>query len=476
MSARVFSASLIGLLALEIVSLFAFRWSVAAWAVLLGLMPTLFVLGYRAPKAGLFVVLAELVTGGKGYLLFGEIGGIRISLRLVLFVSFLAGFAARALTDRIRTPHLKAYRWPLAVFGTAFVVAVAVGLGSGHGIGEVFLDANAYLYLALWPAFTVFSRADRAGIVSVLLAGAVVTAVKSYVTLTLFVHGSARILPFAYHWIRDTGVGEISPIVGSLVRVFFQSHAYSLLAAVLALGLLVPVLRRKRPEYLPGALLVGLASGGAAVSLSRSLWLGAAVGLVVLVVASGTLLRAVPLLRYVGVLTGVLLLNLFFTSWAIHFPYPLSGSGQGSGGLVAARVSDLSGEPAASSRLEQLRPLSAAILRSPVWGSGFAQTVTYTSDDPRVRQRALDGRFTTYSFEWGYLDQFLKFGLLGTVPFILLWFILLVRLFRRRRDALCLGALAATTALLATHMTSPYLNHPLGLGWLMIADAFTRDV
>lgn len=476
MSAKPFGLALFGLVSLELASLAAFRWPVLGIVLLTGAVPVMIWLGYRKPKTGLLVLVAELVTGGKGYLIFASVGGIRWSLRMVLFASFLAGYLLHRIQERqLAGAHLAPYRWPLGIFAVAFGFALLHGLSRGHGVGAVFLDANAFLYLLLWPAFGTIARDDRGTLAAVLFAGALVTAVKSFVTLAVFVHAGTPVLTFAYHWIRDTGVGEISPILGSLVRVFFQSQVYSLLAALLALGLLLPGLRHRSVRYLPGALLVGIAAGGLAVSLSRSFWLGAAFGLVALMAASGTLRFPRMLFRFAGVVAGTVLLQLFFTSWAIHFPLPLSSSGEGSENLVAGRVQALSTEAAARSRLELLPELGRAIRAAPLFGSGFARSVTYVSDDPRVRQAVPDGRFTTYSFEWGYLDQWVKLGLVGTIPFLALWFILLGRLIRRRSDPLALGCLGATVALLATHVTSPYLNHPLGLGWLMIADALTRD-
>jgi O-antigen ligase len=85
-----------------------------------------------------------------------------------------------------------------------------------------------------------------------------------------------------------------------------------------------------------------------------------------------------------------------------------------------------------------------------------------------------DGQFTTYAFEWGYLDILLKIGLAGLVVYLLL----IVKIWRsgwslgREGDFMPFGLLLGIAALLATNFFSPYLNHPLGIGYLLLCSTF----
>jgi hypothetical protein len=476
MNPRTFARSLTAFAAVEALSLLVFHSTAGSCALLILVGISTLYLGIRNPRVGLLVLLGELVVGSKGYLVAAPLDGVRLSLRLVAFMGFMVGFSIRSLRNRsLDLGHLRPYRWPLVVFAASVALAAVIGAFRGHGLAAVFLDGNAFLYLALWPAYAVLRRTDRSDLLTIVLAGAVWVGLKSYVILTWFAHGPPGTLSFLYHWVRDTGVGEISPIIGSVYRVFFQSQIYAVLGTLLAFGLLLPQLARDRIRYLPGALLVGLTASGIAVSLSRSFWVGTVCGLLALLLVTRIRFSLRVVAGAIGVTCGTVLLQMLLTSWALNFPYPISGTGFGGGQIVASRLTGITTEAAASSRLELLGPLLATLGRSPIWGSGFAQTVTYTSNDPRVRQANPSGSFTTYTFEWGYLDQLVKFGTLGTVAFLGLWFVLLKRLWKRRSDPLAAATFAATVALLATHVTSPYLNHPLGLGWLMVADAFTRD-
>ena len=91
----------------------------------------------------------------------------------------------------------------------------------------------------------------------------------------------------------------------------------------------------------------------------------------------------------------------------------------------------------------------------------------------RVTRENPDGEITTYAFEWGYLDTLLKIGALGLIIYLLfiariIW--LGVQKFEIRNSKFeTLGLLTGLIALLALNITTPYLNHPLGIGYLILA-------
>jgi uncharacterized membrane protein len=87
--------------------------------------------------------------------------------------------------------------------------------------------------------------------------------------------------------------------------------------------------------------------------------------------------------------------------------------------------------------------------------------------------------YTTFSFEWGYLDLWLKLGALGVVIYaFFLWSI--AKQGRRawkvmgqstERQLIVMGTALSGISLLIVHATTPYLNHPLGIGWIMLSAA-----
>jgi O-antigen ligase len=110
---------------------------------------------------------------------------------------------------------------------------------------------------------------------------------------------------------------------------------------------------------------------------------------------------------------------------------------------------------------------------SPMLGSGFGATVTYKTEDPRILGSNPTGKYTTYAFEWGWLDIWLKLGLFG----LLSYGALLAAVARagftagpEGDDAMIGAAFAIGLAVIsAVSFFSPYSNHPLGIGYLIIA-------
>jgi hypothetical protein len=223
---------------------------------------------------------------------------------------------------------------------------------------------------------------------------------------------------------------------------------------------------KKTPAWL--WLLLLLSSAEILISLSRSFWIGLAAGLLV---ALACVLRRVgwpQALRGAGATMIGGILGLGLMAFAMFAPVPPREPGS-FWGLFLGRAE--TSEDAATSRWELARILWKKIGESPVVGHGFGATVTYQSADPRVVE-ATGGIHTTYAFEWGWLDFWVKFGILG-IP-IMLW--LLVDLGRRvwrssQPEWIRTSVVSGLVTLGVVHIFTPYLNHPLGFFVLMVAEA-----
>lgn len=473
MRTRTFIALVIGFSAIEVTSYFAWQYptlGVFAWVILVGLT---FALTLAQPEFGIAAVMAELVLGGKGYLFVLPLGA-EVSLRLGLFLAVLAAWGMHALRHRNVWGKQWKFRWLWLGVALAAAWATLVGLARGHGAGAVFNDVNAFFFLALVPAFGLLkTRAHYFTVLNVIAAAVVVLALKTALVQGLFVHYPSTSLVLLYKWIRGTGVGEITHILGRLYRVFFQSHVYGLFAFFTGIGLAVADRRRQWGW----TALAGLGAYVVVVSLSRSFWLGGiaafTVGFLVLLgrrsfrrcLATVTLSSAVALLvAYVGF------------QWTLNFP-GLWGGSSSSGSLVRSRT-EYAGESAFSSRRELLPAMQHAVLEHPLVGSGFGTPVTYRSKDPRVNvtHDTAGTPYTTTSFELGYHAFALQFGIPFTLLILgLLWWFLwqgvtMLRLQSTERPIIA-GLLCSALALSVLHLTTPYLNHPLGLGMLMLVAA-----
>jgi O-antigen ligase len=167
-------------------------------------------------------------------------------------------------------------------------------------------------------------------------------------------------------------------------------------------------------------------------------------------------------------------ISLALVAFLSYFPYPARGNFS-LVGLLKERAASL-GEAAAKSRWQLLPPLLTEIKKHWLLGAGFGSTITYRSFDPRVLASSPTGLYTTSAFEWGWLDTWLKLGLVGLLIYLALIYKILKRGWwrlkvERRAPYLSLGLNFTLIALVIINFFTPYLNHPLGLGWLMLVAA-----
>lgn len=421
------------------------------------------ILAVRRPTWLAYITVAELVVGGKGYLFWLELGGEKISIRMALFLVLIVA----ALWQTFRSRQFDFPRrlgWPVGLIVIWVVIMGLAGVARGYGASAVYTDMNGYLYLAIiWPWWLFLRRADdwRNYAVAVVLAGATLVGLKSWLMQLLFAQDVPQLTEL-YRWIRQTGIGEITLISKNVYRIFFQSQIYALLGLVLVMVGYI----RSRTQPWWGIALLGT-SLGVYLSLSRSFWLGAAValigyGLVVIWKRNWRALRRfsmiVPLTAFVWLMTTL----------ALNFPYIIPPPGHPSNAdAVVARLKSAGSAQASTARTNQFPPLMQAIGRNPITGQGFGATLTYYSTDPRIR-----GSRTTSAFELGYLDMVFHFGLIGLGLFGWWGWRVVQRLRLNPEQSLWL---VPTVALATVTLTSPYLNHPLGLGWLALVSLIAFD-
>lgn len=350
------------------------------------------------------------------------------------------------------------------------LLALTITLQLVHGLvinqrSLALLDFNAWPFFALIVIFiTHIKRYSPQLLIDSMFGATLFLAFKSVVLLWLFSHGLLGVGGVLYGWIRDTGVGEITHVVGPVFRIFFQSQLYCIFGSIIALSLILLDTTRTYMERVGLWIYFYFATLAVVVSQSRSFWIGTAAGIAGIAIFAfyRQKTKSVYLLPSL-IVAGLLVASHLFTINVI--------SGNFSGNVLAGRFNNLPSEPASSTRLNELKPLHEAISKQPIFGYGFGKTLTYTSDDPRIRSKQADGQFTTYAFEWGYYDLWLKFGAIGLtiyLAFIAHTAFLIGKETFIKNNALAAGMLAGLLALLATHNFSPYLNHPLGIGFLVL--------
>lgn len=465
-----------GLSALELVSWLTYVYPAARGPVTLIVLVGLFCLsGYRL-RWGVYASIAELVIGSQGYILALPLPGFTLSLRLGIFLVLILATLIDCIRQR-RVYFFQTWLWKWYVALMTWIgIGVVVGLFHGNAPSAIFFDANGYLFLAMiWP-FTqsIRERQHVAQIVTILLAGVIVLALQTIMIVFIFSHQIffQYYVSDLYRWIRDFRLGEITRQENGFYRVFFQSHIYVLWLLILSI---VGFIHRQRSMLwftMMSVMLLWL-------SYSRSFW----VATVIVVGALWLYLHRFEKLPWRRVLQSVLtilgsaVLTYGFIVVLINMPIGNDhGSRVGAASLLTERTDDLLTDAAGGSRLALLGPLLKKNMTYPLLGGGLGTTVTYATHDPRALASNPSGLYTTFAFEWGYLDLWLKLGFIGTLTYLIMIGLILGRcLYLKQRlinpdeQQIIWWVGFGTIALVVVHALTPYLNHPLGIGWVLFA-------
>ena len=478
---KIFCVSILGFICLTILSLAGWNWPVLGSVITVLLVLAWFLVAWRNLPLAVVLLVAELVVGSFGYLTSLIIGSMELSLRLLLFLTAFGVMLYHLAANRQHVIFRHNWRWWFVGALVALLWAASRGYYNWNSFANLVLDANGYLYLLLLPLFLeAYTEARRVRVfyyVKLVLWPAVIwLSLSTLVLLYLFTHFEAGSIAWVYKWYRDSGLGEITPAGSGFFRVFSQSHLYSSLASVAGFAWLWQKIFQDKSQHWrePMLILTLVALTALLASLSRSLWLGAAAAWLLIPLLAAGPKKIKRALWYI--LTSVVLVasasGLVLATARLTWPVPPLGEAS-----AQAFANRFGAEPAAQARLKLLSPLLLAISRAPVMGSGFGATVNYYSADPRAVKATAGGTglVTTYAFEWGYLDLWYKFGLIGLWLYLMWlawpWFKGL-KLWRQGAPGAVEGAAGlALTAVYVTHLTTPYLNHPLGLGAVLALGA-----
>lgn len=431
-------------------------------------------------KYGLLFLLMELIIGSKGYLLYFPLTSENlISFRIVIWSLFILIFFVKLILQLkkdgknslywqniINFPLLK----PLLIFFATLALGVLSAFIYNNELLNIFFDFNNWLYfLLIFPLIAIYPSKKELSLV--IFASVFWVSAKTLLLLGVFSQ-NALISSEIYHWLRKTLVGEMT-ILDGWNRVFIQSQIFILSVYLILLAKSREISFALKRTNIGNWLLIisgGLFFSSIVVSLSRSFWVGF---FAALLFVFGYFIFKEGFKKVVKPLKFLLVTAIIGVAF-IFIAIPLSSSSQLDNQL-ASRVTSGGGkdEAAVASRWALLKPLSAEIIKNPITGQGFGATVSYYSQDPRVLEESGDGYYTTYAFEWGYFDIWLKIGLIGLLAYLwFLWKIVKVSFSLAKNDYFYLGLTSSVLMVAAVHFFTPYLNHPLGIGIIIISSCF----
>lgn len=474
-------------LVLEIFSYAGFFYPKVELVVISILLIGVLLLTLQDIRYGLWCVLAELVIGSQGYLLSLQLGSFVMSLRMALWMIVMAVWLAREGLQWLRhknfTERYKeiSYSPPLMFLAAVMILGLAVGFLSGNDRGLYILEGKRWLYSVIIISFilTFKTKEDIKQLVAIITGGVAVLCLQALALIYVFSHALAPFVYDVYSWMRGALLGEITRLPSGFSRVFMQSQIFVLPVLIGGMVYGYEAFRaRSHKLWWYGSLAVA-ALVTVVASLSRSFWVALAVsgGITAVIFYCLHRPKVREILRFVVYGMAVAVVSFLVLWIVVRFPYPRSQASLDVS-LLSDRATKM--EAGAASRWALWPVMWHDIIRSPLWGYGFGKTLTYQTSDPRIVSSTVNGEFTTYAFEWGWLDLWLKFGLLGVLAYLwLLWELL--------RDGVAVmkvkilpGVIVVTGVMMiaVVHFFTPYLNHPLGFGYLAVlavATAWYRE-
>ncbi len=443
----------------------------------------------------LYVLLAEIFVSSKGYLFFWDFGGIKISIRIALWLLFMSVFLAKfviiffkkkkkAFESFLQNPFFSYF---MVLF--AFIVwGVVNALLNKNSFATMFFDVNAWFFFLLLFPFLFIERTEKflKNILSILLASSFWISLETLFLFYVFTHKIFPLNSFLYKWVRDTGVGEITAMGNGFSRIFFQSHIYVIVSFFLLFFLFVYYFSKfdfrqifKIRNFYFYLFLFLLFIAVNLIGLSRSNWLGIILALLLSFVLVYYFYGFKVFLRTCFGFLGASFLAVLLIVVIFKFPYPQKNNANPIN-LISERASQVKNEAGVSSRWSLLPKLLGEIKENPVLGKGFGTLITYKSSDPRVLASNPTGLYTTYAFEWGWLDVWLKIGVFGLLAYLALLLKILMsfkqikeKIYKKNKDDLIkLSLLVSFFAIIAINFFSPYLNHPLGITYLLLLILF----
>lgn len=402
----------------------------------------LFILCYLKNKSLAFLLLfAEYLLGGAGH--FFELGGI--ALRTWLTIDFLLLYFTYFLVHKkYQTIKIeKNILFLIITFYCLLILAGILGYYHQHSFKFIIQDFLPFIFLLLFIPATEFLKDQKVQkfIKYLIFAFIISSALWALFNFILFTSQTAILHHAYYNWLRDFALAKITLVTPSYWRIVFPEQ---ILLVPLFLVIANFYLIKKENIYLWVLLFLNLIL---ALNISRAYFLGLGLAWIFLLFKNKFKhwwkLSLINLLIFLTIFIG---LNLTFSK------------GQDSGlAILGLRINSIQQpelETSTTNRLELLAPIISLIKQQPLTGQGLGQDLNFINSKQEWQN--------TRQFDWGYLEMWLKWGLLALINFLLIIFYILKNNYQiNKKQPLYWGLFISWLALLIINLTTPALFHVL---------------
>lgn len=460
------------------------------------------IMTWRSQFNGLLIAFAEIFVGGHGHLLDIDVFGFSFSIRMLIFIIVMAIWLIRILPlpkgelegVALRLIPSRDIPWLLLIL--AVIIGTIVGFLQNNP-SAVFDDMNGYVVIGyLLLILTIeWTQTKRKQLLEVFFASLIWIIGFSIVLAFAFTHLDGKHLHDLYTFVRDSRLAEVTLQVidnkGSLLevyatkydlvssgdywyRIFMPSQLVTIFGTLLMYSGMIYLWRKERLPWFVIILFI-FSTLTLLLSLSRSFLLGTVVAGISIFISAwwfGSRRFWITQRTVLGILFSIISLLAIYA--IVQIPIPTRPD------LTDAAFFQTSAqtgrEEAVVSRWNLLDAMKEPMLEHPILGSGFGKTVSYNSEDPRILSELGGQEYSTYRFEWGWHDILLKMGLLGLIAFGW-YFVSALRAGWYTMNAhghawMIAGLVGGIVALFVAHTFSPYLNHPLGIGFMLFVIPF----
>src|SRR3990167_2098650 len=180
----------------ELLSFLGYYYQIINWLAFFGLVILTLILTLRRLEYGLYILLTELFIGSFGYLFYFESGGLKISIRLALWLIIMSVWLAKAILSSLKTKRLNSNFLKSDYFNYFLILFIFMAWGLINGLlnnnylSNIFFDFNNLLYfLLIFPIWQIFNEKNNLKIlIQIFLAGTAWLSLKTIMLAYFFSH------------------------------------------------------------------------------------------------------------------------------------------------------------------------------------------------------------------------------------------------------------------------------------------------
>lgn len=387
-----------------------------------------------------YIVVIEMVLGGSGRLL--TVGPL--TLKYSLFLIAMIYFSAITLTRNYKIDERNMFYGPVILFLALLFLSIANGLLHGYPTSDVLGSTQGYLYLFMVFPFTLFiNKIGKVNeVLRVIDGSALVLAVLSIVIFIFLYLAPSQVYSIVNPVLINLNYGALDPS-GVLPRVFLKTDPFLALAFIHELFKYVNIQARKNIGSIVKMVILLL---GCMTTMTMGIWLALSVGIALCILFSNGK-KKINIFLVIIVVAAVIFIP-FASSIKI---------------ILLKRFSNT--DISFIIKLDQLYTMLNIWVHNFFFGTGYGVRIIFNNG---IMYREI------VKFELSWLELLVCMGITGFLSFSYMLCKIILNGLRAAKltteyHAIQIKAMITGVIMLCViSLVNPFLNNPIGLGYLII--------